>query len=159
MKQNKAANYVNSNEITDAENITKSEIEINNSSKPSDEDMLEKNESVIDIPTHSDTYNYVTDNHMKVPDNSQVKDDTTDNDKNINTLKYRIVESEESESESIQENNTKSRKPVHEMYFLPAGHGLSFGFHLGELKKSRSKMEIYSHNQIHSDITHIRLFV
>ena len=51
------------------------------------------------------------------------------------------------------------KKKEDEMYFLPAGHGLVFAFNLGDFKMSRNKMEIYSHDQIHTDLQNVRLFL
>ena len=39
------------------------------------------------------------------------------------------------------------------MFFLPAGHGLFFGFKLGEMEKhDKVRLEIFANNQIHTDI-------
>ena len=39
------------------------------------------------------------------------------------------------------------------MFFLPAGHGLFFGFKLGEMEKAdKMRLEIFANNQIHTDI-------
>ena len=100
-------------------------------------------------------------NHIKVQDKSTEEsfdgkgEDDRDSKKNKNevkveeeTKKIKLIEESTKEEIKIQTEMREDR-----MFFLPAGHGLFFGFKLGELEKhDKMRLEIFANNQIHKDI-------
>ena len=60
--------------------------------------------------------------------------------------------SKSGEEKLISEEADETRRKD-SMFFLPAGHGLFFGFKLGEMEKhDKMRLEIFANNQIHTDI-------
>ena len=56
-------------------------------------------------------------------------------------------------SEANTKHNVEEQELERERFFFPAGHGLFFGFKLGEMEKAdKMKLEIFANNQIHTDI-------
>ena len=56
-------------------------------------------------------------------------------------------------SASSEANNVQEQEVGEDRFFFPAGHGLFFGFKLGEMEKAdKMKLEIFANNQIHTDI-------
>ena len=75
-------------------------------------------------------------------------------DKKVNEYQstdVNFVHKSAKENQITKEENESKRKDS--MFFLPAGHGLFFGFKLGEMEKTdKMRLEIFANNQIHTDI-------
>ena len=63
------------------------------------------------------------------------------------------VEEYRNPDRSLRDEDAKTEEERQGMFFLPAGHGLFFGFKLGEMEKTeKMRLEIFANNQIHTDI-------
>ena len=63
------------------------------------------------------------------------------------------VEGYRNPDRSLRDEDAKTEEERQGMFFLPAGHGLFFGFKLGEMEKTeKMRLEIFANNQIHTDI-------
>ena len=63
------------------------------------------------------------------------------------------VEGYRNPDRSLRDEDAKTKDERQGMFFLPAGHGLFFGFKLGEMEKTeKMRLEIFANNQIHTDI-------